>query len=67
MGWHAFCGAVLDEALWAPGRSVILDGVRHAEALSTLRDLVSPQRVVLVFVDTPDMVRAEVFDAHVHL
>lgn len=59
LGWHPFCRSVLDEAQWVAGTCLVLDGIRHGEALSTLRDLVSPHRVALVFVDTPDRVREE--------
>lgn len=58
-GWHPFCRAVLETAQWTDGTTVVLDGVRHSEALTTLRDMVFPQRVALVFVTTPDVVREE--------
>jgi dephospho-CoA kinase len=58
-GWYSFCRAVLAEVHWAVGNNLVLDGIRHKEVLVTLADLVSPQPVLLVFVNTPDELREE--------
>jgi cytidylate kinase len=58
-GWHPFCRAVLETAQWTDRTNIVLDGVRHSEALTTLRDIVFPHRVALVFVNTPDILRKE--------
>ncbi len=57
-GWESFCHAVLMHGNWHPGQPLIIDGIRHVEALQMLKDLVAPQRVLLVFIDVPDPVRA---------
>jgi cytidylate kinase len=49
-GWTGFCRSVLGMVDWAPGRSIVIDGVRHTEVVSTLRVLVAPSEFLLVFV-----------------
>jgi cytidylate kinase len=51
MGWPAFCRAVLEGAGWSPGRSLVVDGVRHVAALDGIRTCVAPTPTKLVFVD----------------
>jgi len=41
-GWVPFCRAVLTQADWRPERSLVVDGIRHVEALQTLRALAAP-------------------------
>lgn len=54
-GWRRFCKAVLSRA--KDTRCVVVDGVRHSAAVSTLRDLVSPATFTLVFVDIDEDTR----------
>jgi cytidylate kinase len=49
-GWEKFCRAVLSQARWSPGESLVVDGVRHREALDTLASIVTPSRLVVVHV-----------------
>jgi len=44
-----FCVDVLQEVNWKPGMSIVIDGIRHAEVLKTLRDLSAPSRVYLIY------------------
>lgn len=55
-GWERFCRAVLLQAEWRNGQPLIVDGVRHVEALQTLRRIAAPSQVLLVFVQlgTPE-------------
>ena len=58
-GWEAFCAAVLADAGWKDGLSVVVDGVRHKEALQTLKKLAPDSTVLLVFIDVSASQRAE--------
>ena len=57
-GWEAFCHAVLGQVAWAPGQPLIVDGIRHAEALEVLRQLVAPSELRLVFIAVNEPTRA---------
>jgi len=52
-----FCRDVLASAGWTPGRGVVLDGIRHAQTLRVLKNIVAPLPVLLIYVDVPDAVR----------
>ncbi len=54
---HGFCKAVLSQANWVPAQGLVVDGVRHSEVASTLRELVAPLPLLLVLVEVPDVVR----------
>ena len=45
----AFCKGALDQANWEPGQSLLIDGIRHAEALDAIKVLVSPATTKSVF------------------
>ena len=49
-----FCRAVLGDAGWDSGQSVVLEGVRHIEVLDCLRHIASPGPVALIFIDVPE-------------
>lgn len=55
-GWEAFCAAVLSSAGYSGG-SVVVDGIRHANAAQTMRKLVAPTPWQLVAVDSDDATR----------
>lgn len=52
-GWEPFTRQVLAQAGWAPGDPVIVDGVRHQEAITTLRALTTPLPIVVIYLDIP--------------
>jgi hypothetical protein len=54
-GWEGFCRAVLSQVDWEPGQPIVIDGIRHVEAIDTLRQLVAPSKLLLVFVDISDL------------
>lgn len=56
-----FCTDVLAQSgtFWSPGRNILIDGVRHVEAIATLGILTSPSIVKLVYVETPEEMRRE--------
>ncbi len=58
-GWVPFCRAVLTQADWRPERSLVVDGIRHVEALQTLRALVAPSVVALVHVVVSEAERSQ--------
>lgn len=45
LGWEAFCVSVLDHFDWKPGVGLIVDGLRHVDAITTLNRLLYPQTV----------------------
>lgn len=49
-GIEQFCSAVLAQVDWEPRQPLVVDGIRHAEVVSTLRQLVAPKKLLLVFV-----------------
>lgn len=49
-GWDHFCKAVLEQVQFKRGECLVVDGIRHVEALNTIRDLVYPSNVFLVYV-----------------
>lgn len=57
-GWSPFCRAVLDFAGYVTG-PVVVDGVRHVEAIHVLTELVYPLSFRLVAVDAESVARAE--------
>ena len=56
-GWKAFCEEVLTEANWKPGSNLVVEGIRHLEALETLMDIVIPAKLYLVYVSLNDVER----------
>jgi len=49
-GWGPFCKAVLSQAGWKRGDSIIVDGIRHIEAIETLRQMTAPLKFVQIFI-----------------
>lgn len=58
-GWEPFCRAVLAHSTWQPGQSLVVDGVRHVEAVRQLRSLVAPNTVILVHLRVDEELRQE--------
>jgi hypothetical protein len=56
-GWKAFCRAVLAQVEWEPGQSLVVDGIRHGEAMEVLRQLVTPSELLLVFIAVEEVTR----------
>ena len=54
-GWMRFCRAVLEHAGWDRGQLLVLDGIRHSEVATALRRAITPDRLVLIYVDEPPM------------
>jgi dephospho-CoA kinase len=52
-----FCEAVLAQAEWQPGESLVVDGIRHVKIVEILREMVRPSVLRLVYVKTADEVR----------
>ena len=51
---NRFCRAVVDWAEWRLGSSLVVDGIRHVQVLESLRSLVKPTPLILVFVEAGD-------------
>ncbi len=56
-GWERFCRAVLAFGDWKPGQSVVIEGIRHKEAILRLRAIIAPVPTFLVYLTVPDSVR----------
>ncbi len=59
LGWERFCRSVLAEANWELGQPLVVDGIRHAEAVDTLRSIVAPSRLLLVVIQADRATREE--------
>lgn len=57
-GWHSFCRSVLNHGGYVSG-AVVVDGIRHVAAITTIRELVAPTPCRLVAVRARDESRAE--------
>jgi dephospho-CoA kinase len=49
-GWDSFCEAVLSQANWMKGEAVVIDGIRHIEAIQTLLRITDPSKFILIFI-----------------
>lgn len=47
-GFRLFCSNVVAAANWSGDCPLIIDGIRHIEALQTIKELLAPSQVVLV-------------------
>lgn len=56
-GWRQFCRSVLNQVPWKPGQALVIDGVRHIEAITTLRRLISPAGLLVIYISTSKAVR----------
>src|SRR5207248_1229942 len=52
-----FCRAVLDDAGWNPGEAAVVEGIRHVRIWKTLKNLVTPQPIFLVYLEAPEELR----------
>jgi len=57
LGWDGFCLAVLNHFKWRPGQGLVVDGIRHITAVSTLNRLLCPQSVFLVHLAVDEEIR----------
>jgi adenylate kinase family enzyme len=56
-GIEQFCSSVLAQVNWKPGQPLVVDGIRHAEVVSTLHRLVTPSKLLLVFLAVNESIR----------
>ncbi len=56
-GWGVFCKEVITEANWKPGSNLIVEGIRHIEAIETLRELVIPAKLYIIYISLDDTKR----------
>ncbi|MCE9551904.1 MAG: AAA family ATPase [Planctomycetes bacterium] len=63
-GWPKFCHDVLAMSGWQPGMSLIVDGIRHVDAVDEISRTVAPLRFFLIHVGIDEMERIE--RIHVH-
>ena len=53
----ALCNAVLAPVGSASGKSIIIDGIRHADVVLTMQDLLAPSHLRLVYVGLDEAIR----------
>ena len=53
------CRAVLAQCQWEPGIALVIDGVRHVEAVDQLKRIVSPLKLLIVHIDIDAQRRKE--------
>lgn len=56
-GWTDFCRRALESGGWRPGQNLVVDGIRHIEAIKTIEKLTSPLEVKLVYVSLDEETR----------
>ncbi len=58
-GWPNFVSAVLESADWNRGDPLIIDGIRHLEAISSITKLAKPLPVILIYVEIDESIRQQ--------
>ncbi len=53
-GWKSFCEEVLADANWRPGSNLIIEGIRHIEAIKMLENIMTPAQIFLIYVSLGD-------------
>jgi adenylate kinase family enzyme len=56
-GWKQFCKSTLAQATWEPGQFLVIDGIRHVEAVEMLRLLVMPSELLHIHIMVNDFTR----------
>lgn len=56
-GMEQFCRSVLAQVNWQPGQALVVDGIRHAEIIPVLGQIVTPLDFRLVFVGVNESIR----------
>jgi dephospho-CoA kinase len=56
-GWQNFCENVLAAAEWQPTNPLVIDGIRHVEAVNCLTAIVAPLPFVLVYIAIDEHLR----------
>ncbi len=50
----SFCRRVLDGSGNTDNQSIIVDGIRHIKIDDILKQLVTPNKLIIIFIDTPE-------------
>ncbi|GEM_PF-2496721 len=53
-GWNSFTRQVLDHANWTAGDPLIIDGLRHHDAATSLAMAVAPLSTLVIYLDVPE-------------
>lgn len=56
-GWEQFCKSTLTQITWEPGQPLVIDGIRHVEAVEMLRLLVLPSELLLIHIMLDELTR----------
>lgn len=56
-GWTKFCKEVLNDSDWDGSSNLIVDGIRHIEAIDTISKIVKPAKVYLIYISTKNNIR----------
>lgn len=57
LSWEEFCRRVIAQVDWSVGQPLVIDGIRHAEALETLRQLALRTTLLHVHITVSDVAR----------
>ena len=61
LGWPKFCASLLEFSEWERNNPIVIDGIRHTEALNHLKVLLAPLQLVLVYVDVSQAIQNDRF------
>jgi dephospho-CoA kinase len=56
---EGFCRAVLEQAKWQPGESLVIDGIRHLQVKEALEKMVAPSEFILTYISVDEQVRRQ--------
>lgn len=58
-GWQPFCEAVLSDAGWKKGSGIVIDGLRHTEAINAILKVTGTSKFILIFISIRGQDRQE--------
>jgi len=50
----SFCRRVLEGSGNTNNQSIVVDGIRHVKVVDILKQLVTPNKLIIIFIDTPE-------------
>ncbi len=59
LGWNSFCTGFLTYVNWNVNQPLIIDGIRHKEFFTALKELISPDLCLLLFLDVENAIIQE--------
>ena len=56
-GYDSFCKNVLSFHDWKKGESLVIDGIRHKEVVDSLKNIMEPSDVYLIYINLDNKIR----------